>query len=78
MTMAYVIVTNSINPVESKRFTVMHYTNAKTSVSFIFKQVSCGQATLKCMRIGTRITYFVLIGHYVMACDHACSPLPPM
>ena len=25
MTMAYVIVTNLINPVESKRFTVMHY-----------------------------------------------------
>jgi len=22
--------------------------------------------------------YFVLNGHYVMACDHACSPLPPM
>ena len=25
MTMEYVIVTNLINPVESKRFTVMHY-----------------------------------------------------
>ena len=25
MTMGYVIVTNSVNPGESKRFTVMHY-----------------------------------------------------
>ena len=54
MIMGYVIVTNSINSVESKRFTVMHYMhNVKTSVSFIFKQVSFEQATLKCMRIGS-------------------------
>ena len=54
MIMGYVIVTNSINSVESKRFTVMHYMhNVKTSVSFIFKQVSFEQATLKCLRIGS-------------------------
>ena len=52
--MPYVIVNNSINPGESKRFTVMHYMhNAKTIVFYIFKQVSCEQATFKCMRIGS-------------------------
>ena len=54
MTMPYVIVNNSINPGESKRFTVMQYMhNAKTIVCYIFKQVSCEQATLRCLRIGS-------------------------
>ena len=52
--MAYVIVNNSINPGESKRFTVMHYMhNAKTIVFYIFKQESGEQATLRCLRIGS-------------------------
>ena len=46
MTMGYVTVTNSINPSESKRFTAMHVHNAKTSLSFIFKQLSCEQASV--------------------------------